>query len=94
MKNSHYAELERLFAELLTDPELTLSEAEKSEVDHFIYYGEYGIALETAVAIFNEENLPVSTRIHSKLRELAELMRMDALALFSRLESRNKASQQ
>jgi hypothetical protein len=80
-----YEEIERLFEQLLADPALGLSPAELSEVRHFIDVGEYGIALETAIGILEDDTKSVAVETMAKLRRLAEAMSLDADALLDQL---------
>lgn len=50
-----YQKIERMFSELLDRPSSNLKAEEYAEVKSFIDVGEYGLALETLVAIYLEE---------------------------------------
>lgn len=87
-----YKEIERLFTQLLDNPACNLSAAEKSEVCRFIYVGEYGLALETAIAVFEDEAKSVAAETLTALRRLAETMSLDADALLDQLMKRGAPS--
>ncbi|MBK1869955.1 MafI family immunity protein [Taklimakanibacter albus] len=54
-----YQKIERMFSQFLDRPSANLTADERAEVKDFIDVGEYGLALETLVAIYLEdEKLP------------------------------------
>ena len=68
---------ERLLNQLLAGVADQMSSAESTEVRDFIEVGEFGLALETLVDIFFEEQKDFPPQHLSLLAELAESMNMD-----------------
>ena len=60
---SNYDEIESLLARLLNAAAPAMSDAEQAEVQRFVEVGEYGLALETAVAIYSEEHKRATTEV-------------------------------
>ena len=83
---SHFDDLELLLAKLLTN--CALSADEQGEVQHYIDVGEYGLALETAVAIYAEEKKNASPVVRDLIEQLAVAMEMDSVELLGRLPNR------
>jgi hypothetical protein len=54
-----------------------LTASERSEIQHFIDVGEYGLALETAVGIYREENKSPSKEALVILDQLSDAMSID-----------------
>jgi hypothetical protein len=76
-KMCDYESLERKFHRLLDLLREVLTESEMEECLLFLNAGEYGIALETLCAIFEEEKKDISLEAFSLIRELGEQMLMD-----------------
>jgi len=69
-----FEKTERFLDALLADLSSTLSSTERAEVVEFIDVGEYGIALETLVALIVEEHKQISLPIFQRIIALAESM--------------------
>lgn len=79
-----FSEIESLFG-LLLNLGSTFSESERTEVREFIDVGEYGLALDTAVSIFEEEGKVASEDERLVLRRLAVAMSRAPELLLERL---------
>jgi hypothetical protein len=84
---ANFDEIEDLFSKLLAALAPILSNKEIGEIRHFVDVGEYGLALETAVAILVEEKKSVPASASLLISRLAGAMSMDSDALLSRLKS-------
>lgn len=62
---------------------------EKAEVDRFTQVGEYGLALETAVDIYAEENKEPTEDFVSKVIQVAEALEMETLPLVSKMHTKH-----
>lgn len=82
---SNFDDIELLLSRLLSATASVLSEAERAEVQRFIDVGEYGLALETAVAIFVEEEKMATEEVARLVERLAEAMSLDPVPLMERL---------
>lgn len=82
---SHFEEIETLFSNLLAATSQALSDSERAEVQKFIDVGEYGLALETAVDIYVEEEKTVSADVVAQVKSVANAMSMDQAPLVLRL---------
>lgn len=81
---SKFDEIETLLLQLLRAAAPVLSDGELAEVQRFIDVGEYGLALETAAAIYSEEEKGVTPEVASLIECLAEAMSMDPGPLLAR----------
>lgn len=70
-----FARIEALFVEFLDHAEV-LSESERAEVARFVDVGEYGLGLETAIAIYAEEKKVITGEDFALLEHLAQLMNL------------------
>lgn len=82
---SNFDEIEALLSRLLMAATPVLSETERAEVQRFIDVGEYGLALETAAAIYSEEKKIATTEVVDLIERLAAEMFMDPVPLLERL---------
>lgn len=82
---SGFDEIEALFAKLLAAAEHVFSESELAEIRSFIDVGEYGLALETAIDIFAEEQKTAPNEVVSLIKQLATAMSMETEPLIRRL---------
>ncbi len=64
-----------------------LSDTERAEVQRFIDVGEYGLALETAVAIYCEEKKTPTAEVVDLIKRSAEIMAMDPAPLLEGIGS-------
>ena len=80
-----FAQIERLFDELLAASSESLSAGGLQEVRHFIEVGEFGLALETMVDIFAEEKKAIGNNVTSQINDLAREMSIDPAPLLRRL---------
>lgn len=71
--------IEKIFLELLSIVESDFSKSEIGEVQEYIDFGEYGLALDTFIDILIEEDKIISPRVVPFLEELIRLMRLDKL---------------
>lgn len=81
---SNFDEIEALLSRLLMAAAPVLSETERAEVQRFIDVGEYGLALETAAAIYSEEKI-ATAEVVELIGRLAAEMSMDPVPLLERL---------
>jgi hypothetical protein len=77
--HSHYEQLEHIFTALLDSMTAVLHPDEIAEVRTYIDVGEYGVALETLVAIIIDENKQISGRAVTAIEDLAHRMDMEAV---------------
>ena len=77
--------VERLFAEFFADTHL-LTPSEQCEVQDFIDHGEYGLALDTLVAIVVEEGKAPTDLLCSTVAALSECMSRNPKPLLDRLQ--------
>jgi hypothetical protein len=82
---SNFDEIETLLSQLLTAAAPVLSDTELAEVQRFIDVGEYGLALETAAAIYSEEKKIATLEVVGLIERLAAAMSMDPVPLLERL---------
>ena len=85
---SGFDEIETLFAKLLVTAGHVLSESEVAEIRSFIDVGEYGLALETAVDIFVEEDKTASSEVVSLIEQLATAMSVEPVHLTTLMRKR------
>jgi hypothetical protein len=78
---SNFDEIELLLSRLLVAATPVLSTADRTEVQRFIDVGEYGLALETAVAIYSEEKKIATADVLDLIERLASAMSMDPAPL-------------
>ena len=78
---SNFDEIESLLSRLLMIAASVLSDAERAEVQRFIDVGEYGLALETAAAIYAEEKKIATAEVADLIERLAAAMSMDPAPL-------------
>jgi hypothetical protein len=78
---SNYDEIESLLSRLLMAAAPVLSDAERAEVQRFIDVGEYGLALETAAAIYSEEKKIATAEVVDLIERLALAMSVDPVPL-------------
>lgn len=90
---SKFEQIELWFSELLTAAAPVLSNAEQEEIQRFIDVGEYGLALETAVDIYAEENKLASTEVMALIERLAEAMKLEATPLLQRLPGASSSNE-
>jgi hypothetical protein len=85
--NEDHLSLEKLFSDLLSsEPQIPMKSREW--ITHYIDHGEYGLALENAVASFEKYDLAISASGRQILVELAENMKMpESLALIGALRA-------
>lgn len=77
--------LESLLSQLLSTGSPTMSAEERVEVQRFIDVGEYGLALETFVAIYVDEQRTPSPIVVDLVTQLASMMSMDVGRLLDRV---------
>lgn len=82
---SNFEEVELLLSKLLVASEEALSSSERAEIQRFIDVGEYGLALETAVDIYDEEAKSAPAEVVALVGRLAKAMAMDCVPLLKRL---------
>lgn len=82
---SNFDEIELLLSQLLMAAAPVLSDAERAEVQRFVDVGEYGLALETAAAIYSEEKKIATAEVVDLIERLAAAMSMDPVPLLERL---------
>lgn len=82
---SNFDEIETLLSQLLAAAAPVLSGAELAEVQRFIDVGEYGLALETAAAIYSEEKKIATAEVIGLIERLAAAMSMDPVPVLERL---------
>jgi hypothetical protein len=80
-----FSKVEALLSQLLVASSPAFSSKELAEVQHFIDVAEYGLALETAVGIYNEEKKVATAEVATLVERLAVAMAMDAAPLLSKL---------
>ncbi|SHL51438.1 MafI family immunity protein [Roseibium suaedae] len=68
---------ERQLENLLGLLDKCLSEDLVQEVRQFVDVGEYGLALETVIGIFLEENIPIPEVVRSEIKECSERMGLE-----------------
>ena len=78
-------EIETLLIRLLTASTSALSDSERTEVQKFIDVGVYGLALETAVDIYTEEEKIATAEVAHLIERLAIVMDMDPRPLIEKL---------
>jgi dihydroxyacetone kinase DhaKLM complex PTS-EIIA-like component DhaM len=78
---SNFNEVESLLSQLLIVAAPVLSDSERAEVQRFIDVGEYGLALETAAAIYSEEKKIATAEVVDLIECLAAAMSMDPVPL-------------
>ena len=83
---SNFRELDSLFVEFLAQPGSALSASERDEVKEYVDVGEYGLALRTAVAIFDEERKIATADERSLVHRLATAMSIDPEPLLNRMK--------
>ena len=82
---SDFKEIDSVFYELLDQKDSTLSRSELDEVRQYVDVGEYGIALRTYAAIFDEEKKVATSRERDLVQWLAIAMSIDPLPLLTRM---------
>lgn len=82
---SNFDEIEILLSQLLKAAAPVLSVTELAEVQKFVDVGEYGLALETAAAIYSEEEKVATADVVSLIERLAAAMSMEPEPLLDRL---------
>lgn len=82
---SNFDEIESLLSQLLMAATPVLSDAERTEVQRFVDVGEYGLALETAAAIYSEQKKIATAEVVDLIERLAAAMSMDPFPLLERL---------
>lgn len=80
---SNFDEIESLLSQLLMAAAPVLSDAERAEVQRFVDVGEYGLALETAAAIYSEEKKIATAEVLDLIERLASVMSMDPVPLLA-----------
>lgn len=78
--------IESLFARLLSSLVGIFSESEIKEVQDFLGAGEYGLALDTVVDIYTEENKKADPAVISLVGDLATMMKLDQERYANRLQ--------
>jgi hypothetical protein len=91
MHTNHFASLEKGLNGILESLEGDLSPAEQKEVQDFVDAGEYGVALETLVAIFAEENKKIGRVLERQIQELAAAMRLSIVVPPELLEAHDRS---
>lgn len=81
----NYNELDSMFETFLVQPGSALSDLERNEIREYVDVGEYGLALRTVVAIFDEEQKIPTNEERSLINRLAIAMSIDADPLLQRL---------
>jgi hypothetical protein len=82
---TNFEEIEVLFKRLIFDNTPGFSEEFREEVWKFVNVGEYGLALETAVGIYAEENIIPTNQAVKLMQCLSDLMSMNVELLMERL---------
>lgn len=80
-----FEKIEDLLSQLIAEVKVLFSEAQLGEVQRFIDVGEYGLALETVIAIYLEENKPISSKALNLVDFLGAVMSIDAKSLLKDL---------
>lgn len=80
-----YKAIESLLCSLLDTASSIFSSAECEEVQKFIDVGEYGIALETAVAIYSEKKVQLTPNVVAMVEKIATEMKMNSVGLIQAL---------
>lgn len=75
---TEFAQVELLFDEFLAQNDSALTESERQEIKEYVDFGEYGIALRFAVAIFREEKKVPTANEWSLIQRLAQAMSIDS----------------
>jgi len=75
---SKFDEIESMLSQLLMAVAMEFSDSERTEVQRFIDVGEYGLALETAAAIYSEEEKTATAEVVDLIERLASEMSMDS----------------
>jgi hypothetical protein len=78
---TEFAQVELLFDEFLAQNGSALTESERQEIKEYVDFGEYGIALRFAVAIFREEKKVATANEWSLIQRLAQAMSIDSATL-------------
>lgn len=82
---SNFDEIETMLAQLLIASTPVLSDTELAEVQRFVDVGEYGLALETAAAIYAEEDKVATAEVIALIERLATAMSIDPVPLLEML---------
>ncbi|AOR61155.1 MafI family immunity protein [Pectobacterium parmentieri] len=83
---SDYQEIELELSNLINSLGGVFSLNELIEIKDFIDYGEYGLALETAIDVVIEERKLISSESFNIMIKLSHLMTMDKDVISSRLK--------
>ncbi len=82
---SSFNEIESLFSKLLVAGGSVLADQELAEIKSFIDVGEYGLALQTAVDIFVEEDKIAPDDVVSLIERIAAAMSIEPALMLQRL---------
>ncbi len=82
----NFKEIDAVFHELLEQNDSALARSERDEVREFVDVGEYGVALRTYAAIFEEEKKRATARELDLVRWLAIATSMDPVPLLDRMD--------
>lgn len=77
----NFDEIESLLSQLLMAAAPMLSDTERTEVQRFIDVGEYGLALETAAAIYVQEKKIATAEVVDLIERLAAAMSLNPVPL-------------
>ena len=77
---------EALFVRLISKLAKTFSKSEIAEVENFLVVGEYGLALETSIAIFVEEQKLAEPTVVTLIAEIAIAMDLDPSIYIKQLQ--------
>lgn len=86
-----FAKIESLFNQLLITLHNVFTAPEMSEVEEFVDVGEYGVALDTVVDIFIEEDKGVPSEVIDVVAKLASAMGLSSAEYVERLQGKREA---
>ena len=86
MRHYNYQQHEELFSHLLYLISPSFSKSELTEIQDYINHSEYGLALETLVAIVEEENKLISKEILELIYQLTQIMGMNKASFEEKLQ--------
>lgn len=84
-KVADFEKVEDLLFQLIAEAKALFSDTELSEIQKFIDFAEYGLALEVAIAIYLEEKKPISSKALNLIDCLGVAMSMDVKSLLKGL---------
>lgn len=80
-----FKKVEDLLCQLMAEAKALFSDTELCEIQKFIDIAEYGLALETAIAIYLEERKPIGSKALDLIDCLGVIMSMDTKSLLKGL---------